>query len=311
MAIAADFLSTPRFMPDQGSFLVGKVAGPGMTALSAKMGTRYNVQNRVYDQRAAASELTQPRLAALIAKAPAAYKMSPGLVASLRERGMYDEKDVMNRYLPGWDSAAGRATVDAERDALARESGALADTYDLMVGATSGPAATSAHLDMYRYMAAQNALPTLTFYKPVGGTSGVAGTRGDGPNGLQQGFASRLMALIAEVKKRGHNVQIGSGWRSYAQQVTLKKSKPHLAATPGRSNHGWGLAADLRYSSREARDLMHKLAPQFGLRYPMAYEPWHIEPMTIKRVRGNRVYTDRFSIVDLYQQYRNRARKAS
>ena len=42
--------------------------------------------------------------------------------------------------------------------------------------------------------------------------------------------------------------QLG-GWgdRTYERQVQLKKEKPRLAAPPGTSKHGWGVAVDLHY----------------------------------------------------------------
>ena len=80
--------------------------------------------------------------------------------------------------------------------------------------------------------------------------------------GLQQGFSDRLTALFAAAAKAGHTVYVGGGWRSYAGQVEAKrnataKGRPKYAATPGRSNHGWGLAADLEYASASARNWIH------------------------------------------------------
>jgi hypothetical protein len=43
----------------------------------------------------------------------------------------------------------------------------------------------------------------------------------------------------------GVNISVTDSYRDYARQVTLKAEKPHLAATPGTSNHGWALAVDL------------------------------------------------------------------
>jgi len=49
--------------------------------------------------------------------------------------------------------------------------------------------------------------------------------------------------------KFGHNLELVDTYRSYDQQVATKKwwedqGKGYMAATPGRSNHGWGLAID-------------------------------------------------------------------
>lgn len=43
----------------------------------------------------------------------------------------------------------------------------------------------------------------------------------------------------------GNNIFITDAYRTYAEQVILKAAKGDLAATPGTSNHGLGLALDL------------------------------------------------------------------
>ena len=45
-------------------------------------------------------------------------------------------------------------------------------------------------------------------------------------------------------KEHFGNTMHASGFRTYDTQVKLKIKKPRLAATAGRSNHGWGLAFD-------------------------------------------------------------------
>lgn len=95
-----------------------------------------------------------------------------------------------------------------------------------------------------------------------------------GYDGMNPGFASRLRALIAAVEARGGKLTIGNGRRTNAEQAALYKQKPNLAAPPGKSNHERGTAADMEGSLQ----LAHQLAPQFGLFFPMSYEPWHIEP---------------------------------
>lgn len=40
-------------------------------------------------------------------------------------------------------------------------------------------------------------------------------------------------------------IPITDSYRSYEAQVDVKRRKPHLAATPGKSNHGWGIAVDV------------------------------------------------------------------
>lgn len=102
--------------------------------------------------------------------------------------------------------------------------------------------------------------------------------------GMDPDFQSRLQALIAEVNARGGSLSVGSGYRSPERQAELfaaavkkygsERAARKWVAPPGRSNHNRGIAADLRGDL----NLAHKLAPKFGLYFPMSHEPWHIEP---------------------------------
>lgn len=97
-----------------------------------------------------------------------------------------------------------------------------------------------------------------------------------GLDGLNPLFGDKLRALIAASHGR---ITITSGKRSNAQQAVLYKQKPGLAAPPGKSNHEYGLAADLGGDLAFA----HKMAASFGLFFPMGHEPWHIEAIGINR----------------------------
>jgi hypothetical protein len=86
----------------------------------------------------------------------------------------------------------------------------------------------------------------------------------------------------------GSPLCVGDSYRSYPAQVAVYRSKPGLAAVPGTSNHGWGLAVDLscgveRFGS-VAHEWMKANAPQFGWAHPSwaqqggsKPEPWHWE----------------------------------
>ena len=86
----------------------------------------------------------------------------------------------------------------------------------------------------------------------------------------------------------GYLISVTDSYRSYEQQVILKKRKGRFAATPGTSNHGWGLAVDLGSSINvfgSAQHLwMRKRAPAFGWIHPQwarqggsLPEAWHWE----------------------------------
>jgi hypothetical protein len=96
---------------------------------------------------------------------------------------------------------------------------------------------------------------------------------------LQPQFAAKLNALVAA---SGGRVKVGSGWRSYTEQAALydrwvrRVPGQAPAAKPGTSKHETGEAADLVYTG-DGRAWAHDNAARFGLRFPLGYEPWHIE----------------------------------
>lgn len=102
--------------------------------------------------------------------------------------------------------------------------------------------------------------------------------------GLKKPFVTRLVSMHAAMPPR-IRFSVGSGCRSRAEQARLYALKPGLAARPGRSNHEKCLAADLRYPSSESRRWAHRNARKFGLRFPMSYEAWHIEPVGLTKTR--------------------------
>lgn len=59
--------------------------------------------------------------------------------------------------------------------------------------------------------------------------------------------AGKFQELVAAAKADGINLGLTDSYRTYDQQVYLYNTKgPGLAARPGNSNHGWGLAFDFR-----------------------------------------------------------------
>ncbi|MBW3602666.1 MAG: D-alanyl-D-alanine carboxypeptidase family protein [Actinobacteria bacterium] len=106
----------------------------------------------------------------------------------------------------------------------------------------------------------------------------------------------RLRADAADAWRRmtaAHRAQLGrpigvtDTYRSYSQQVELAAYKGTLAATPGSSNHGWGLAVDLVVPGGYDDPTYRWLAangPRFGWVNPdwareggSKPEPWHWE----------------------------------
>jgi len=108
---------------------------------------------------------------------------------------------------------------------------------------------------------------------------------------LAVGGGHRLQADAAKAfdkLTRKHPLCVTDSYRSYAAQVSVFARKPGLAAVPGTSNHGLGLAVDLcggveRFGS-DAYEWMKAHAPRFGFIHPSwaepggsKPEPWHWE----------------------------------
>ncbi len=101
--------------------------------------------------------------------------------------------------------------------------------------------------------------------------------------------AAQFDALaVAFTAKFGHSLVVSDAYRTFAQQAALKAQKPYLAAVPGTSMHGWGLAVDLGggigSGSSAEYAWLRSHAPAFGWDNPawarpsgIKPEPWHFE----------------------------------
>ncbi|MCK9795774.1 M15 family metallopeptidase [Isoptericola sp. 4D.3] len=97
-------------------------------------------------------------------------------------------------------------------------------------------------------------------------------------SGLNDAFRARF----------GRDLCLVDSYRSISSQYAVKASRGYLAATPGTSMHGWGLAIDLcgdEYRSSEVYGWLWENGPAYGWENPPwaqrggmgNYEPWHFE----------------------------------
>ena len=100
-------------------------------------------------------------------------------------------------------------------------------------------------------------------------------------------FSRLAGASQAEV---GRPMCVTDGYRTLAEQRSLRRVKPRLAARPGTSEHGWGLALDLSCGVQSFRTPQHAwvarnagrfgwVLPQWARRSGSKPEPWHWEYM--------------------------------
>lgn len=147
-----------------------------------------------------------------------------------------------------------------------------------------------------------NATPAGSEYQPPSSGAGapVGGLPaghfpGDGHNHSVGGkfdpnFQTNLDRLLNDFKGK---VSVSSGYRSPERQAVLWQdalrkygsaaAARKWVAPPGKSNHGRGLAADLKFSDAATRRLIHQSAGNYGLHFPLSNENWHIEPISARK----------------------------
>jgi hypothetical protein len=225
--------------------------------------------------------------------------------------------------IPGWESMPLTQAVQAVQrsgfpDAYAKHEARAQVIVDglLAGGAQGGTGEQTAPVSPDDYSAMGIDIAAWcdeTFEKPTVSSAGGGGGTGSGPgawggfnNGripldqlasipwapghlLRPDAAADLIALNEEFKATfGRNIAISDSYRDYDAQVRTKAAKGYLAATPGTSNHGWGLALDLAgginlFGTRE-RGWFEQHAPAYGWVSPSwaqeggkKPEAWHWE----------------------------------
>lgn len=100
--------------------------------------------------------------------------------------------------------------------------------------------------------------------------------------GLQPEFDRRLQSMFQAAPG---SITVYSGYRDPAHQKELwdasDKTGTWVAFSDGSScssEHCKGLAADLTFQDGATRDWAHEHAAEFGIEFPMGYEPWHATP---------------------------------
>lgn len=105
----------------------------------------------------------------------------------------------------------------------------------------------------------------------------------DQPNHRLYGPAAASWNRVVEAARAdGIELRITDSYRSYDQQVDLARrkglySEGGYAATPGTSNHGWGLAVDADVNDAATRQWLKVNGPRFGWVEAVPREPWHWE----------------------------------
>lgn len=102
---------------------------------------------------------------------------------------------------------------------------------------------------------------------------------GVGDHRLWAPAAAAFRQLRADAAAAGVQIGVTDSYRDYGTQVSLAQrkglySQGGLAATPGSSNHGWGMALDLDLDAT-AQAWMRENAWRYGFVEDTPREPWH------------------------------------
>lgn len=222
------------------------------------------------------------------------------------------------KNVSGWENMApGDAAQEVQRsafpDAYDKHVGraqklmeALSGTHVSVVssGASDGGGAAGCAPGEYKQATDFDSLPKFpmpegcTDQTPLYGEPGPGGLNGNIPDSAmcavpgaldREGRAqSRAVAAFVAMNDAfraefGHDITVTSTYRSYSKQVSTKASKGRWAATPGYSNHGYGLALDLSLTPAEQRWIQQN-GPGYGWWHPLWARPdghkpesWHYE----------------------------------
>jgi hypothetical protein len=173
--------------------------------------------------------------------------------------------------------AAAREYALEQAEVIARTRSAAPPIDALLGAAIARPEATCLGASTAGFANGQIPIDVLC---PLWGTSGQV-LRADAAasfNALSRKYAETFRAPIC----------VTDSYRDYPSQVAVRAAKPTLAAVPGTSNHGWGVALDLCDGVQVFGSPQHEWLKQHAMAYGWFHpswaqaggskpEPWHWE----------------------------------
>jgi hypothetical protein len=165
--------------------------------------------------------------------------------------------------------------------ATAAPSSSNAASFDQVSAAVAGVAAPAGKHAVGGY----GAMPVPDALQQIGNgriPSDALFQIGQGSHRLYAPAAASWKNMVAAASADGIDLRLTDSYRSYDEQVDLAQrkglySEGGLAATPGTSNHGWGLAVDADVNDPATREWLQVNGPRFGWVEAVPREPWHWE----------------------------------
>lgn len=196
--------------------------------------------------------------------------------------------------------APGNVTAEAAQGTAAAADAIGPSTLAILTSATEAP--TSPKILAQSVSSRERLAAAASRSEPRSSLTSCAGGTVQGSNGMldesklcelpQGGFLLQPDAALAFSEmsdafeaRFGRPMRVSSAYRSYGEQLSVRSVKGGMAATPGKSNHGWGYAIDFSsstYSSSAEWQWLQANANSFGWFNPdwaksSKYEPWHWE----------------------------------
>lgn len=177
-------------------------------------------------------------------------------------------------------TAAGAAGGAAFDDVLAQELARSSSSSAALGGSSGASSLSSSAASAAAGTLGANRVPTdLAAYGNGRIPDSALAPVGDTGKRMWAPAAAAMTKLIAAAKADGVTVGITETYRPYDEQVQLAASKGlysqgGLAAKPGTSEHGWGIAADLQLNGA-AQAWMQRNAPSYGFQADVPGESWH------------------------------------
>jgi LAS superfamily LD-carboxypeptidase LdcB len=222
---------------------------------------RKAVEARLEAERAVARAARLAAEAAVVEQALAAEVEQLRAVAQQSQADLDVAAAALAAALTDQESAAAAAAAEASAREAERLAAAAAGSYlvAMCTGMPTGPQA--------------NGMLNPATLCPLDDAPGHA---------LRPDAAAGFNALNAAYKEAfGGPMCVTDSYRSYAGQVAVFAAKPNLAAVPGRSNHGWGVAVDFGCGIQTFGSPQHEWMRANAVRFGWFHPEW-------ARINGSR-----------------------